>query len=495
MISTVQSTAFMSVLFGSEHHPRTHANVRVSIDSDRSAFLTGARLFFVSLTLMLGACSGGGGGGGDGSGLGPEQPSDDVSESESSCSVVDQNSWVYDNMLDYYLFFDQVPVADPSDFESPRELISELRFEERDSFSFITDQAAEELETVQGREFGLGYFWQFDDDGNVRIDTVYRDSPFGRAGVTRGDIVLTINDRPASTALDDTEFVDSQIFGSEENPQTSTWQFETGVTGETRTLQFTSTEYEINTVLASQTLVERQSGTRVGYLAFERFLVPSDDELQSAFTRFASSGIDELVVDLRYNGGGRIVIAELLASLIAGERNSGSLLYRYEFNPNYTDSNFELEFQDNVGDLNLSRVIFLTRSFTASSSEIVIGGLQPYLDVVVLGQQTTGKPFIQSGNDRCEQRLFLVEAEGFNAAGNSVFGGIDPTCSAFDDVTRDFGLDENTGEVEGMLQSALDFISDGSCAPPVTANELRISERHNDRKAGQRGNSTPRAIR
>lgn len=415
-----------------------------------------------ALTLVLSACGGG-------SSSDSNSPSNDDPQASSafdpatndSCESDVQNQWVYNNMLDYYLFYDQVPSVNPQSFASPEDLLRAVRFEERDPYSFLTDSSSSTLQFEEGREYGLGYRWGLDDNGNPRLTRVVDDSPFGRAGLERGDIIVSINGIPWNEYS--AELFQNNVFGSPDAPVTSTWEVIKRDSGENIQVSITGAEYSINTVLHKQYFTNAAYSGSIGYLAFSRFLQTSGAELQSAFQEFNDNNISDLILDLRYNSGGRVVVAEYLASLIAGSSRANQPLYEYRFNHKYTDYNYSLELLNNVGELGLSRIIILTRSGTASASEIVIAGLQPYLEVVTMGTRTSGKPYIQYGRSRCGKQLNAVEAEGFNAAGVSVYGGIAPTCHATDDRTSDFGIHPDTGRLEGMLESALDYVVFGDC--------------------------------
>lgn len=421
----------------------------------------------VLISFLLSAC--GGGGSSDSS-----TPTDDDPLASSafdpatndSCETNVQNQWVYNNMRDYYLFYDQVPQVNPQAYASPEDLLRAIRFEERDPFSFLTDSNRSTLQFDEGREFGLGYRWGYDEDDNPRLTRVVDDSPFGRAGLERGDIIININGIPWN--LYSAEQFQNNVFGSPDAPVTSSWQLQKRDTGEIVTVSITTSEYSINTVLHQQYFINQSYNGKIGYVAFSRFLKTSETELQSAFADFNANNITDLVLDLRYNSGGYISVAQYLASLVAGNSRANQTLYNYRFNDKYTSNNFSLELMNNIGELGLSRVIILTRGGTASASEIVIAGLQPHMEVVTIGTTTSGKPYIQTGRNRCGRQLNAIEAEGFNTAGVSVFGGIPAACYAADDRTSNFGIDSETGRIEGMLESALDYIVFGTCdsGPP-----------------------------
>ena len=377
-------------------------------------------------------------------------------------------------MRDYYLFYDQVPVVNPQSYDTTQELLSDIRFEDRDRFSFLTDANASSLQFEEGREFGLGYRWGRDDENNVRILQVVEASPFGLAGIERGDIIVAVDGLDwQDEAL--AEVFDERVIGTVDAPGSALWEIEKRDTGARIEIRITATEYAINSVEAVSEITYGSSTGRIGYFVFNRFLETSESELRDTFQRFSDSGINDLIVDLRYNGGGRVSIAEILASLIAGDSRADSLLYSYHFNDKYQENNYDLYLRSDVGDLNLPRVVFLTRSGTASSSEVVTLGLSPHMEVVTVGASTTGKPYIQRGRDRCGVRLNAVEAEGFNAAGVSVFGGMPASCQAEDDRMHDFGL--NDGVFEGMLRAALDYLTQGFCETSVAAKSSFSSGR------------------
>ena len=121
--------------------------------------------------------------------IGRTDPTTYTLSATTDCSVPSINRWVYRNMLDYYLYADFVPEVDPESFDSTIELIRELRFNELDPFSNVQGAIEQNEFSETGIDFGFGQRWLRDSQGNLRIARVYDDSPFGRAGIQRGDTI------------------------------------------------------------------------------------------------------------------------------------------------------------------------------------------------------------------------------------------------------------------------------------------------------------------
>ena len=381
------------------------------------------------------------------------------------CSVPSVNEWVNRNMLDYYLYSDLVPNVNPALFNSPEELVRELRFNQLDPFSNVQDAATQEEFTETGGAFGFGFRSEFDGNGNLRVTRVYDDSPFGRAGIVRGDIIVSIEGVPVNELSDELAF---ELLGDRDNPLEATWEVVRGASGLTEFIPVTIGELTANTVIFSGTFSNPAFSGTVGYLVFESFIRTSEQELDAAIADLRDAGVTELVLDLRYNGGGLISIANRLASQIAGPPIAGETLVRYEFNDKYTDVNFDFNALSASPSLDLDRVLVLTTAQTASASELVINALQPFMEVVTFGQRTLGKPFISAPKLFCGKSLNAMEAEGVNSIGVTVAGGVDADCFAADDLTRDYG--NRSGSIEGMLGSSLDYLLSGTCdASPTFA--------------------------
>ncbi len=380
----------------------------------------------------------------------------------SGCSANGIKQWAYENMTDYYLFADQVPVVNPASYATAATLVEDLRVLPFDRFSRVTTTSGDEEVFVEGKSFGIGVIWQNDSAGDLRVAAVYDDSPLGRAQIKRGFKLTSINNVLLENLSND---LYNEFVGTRENPATSTWSFEDPASAQEYTVSITPALFDINTVLHSQTLSVAGYSENIGYLVLDSFLGTTEAELDAAIAGFRQDNIKELILDLRYNGGGLVSVATKLASQIAGTATEEKLLMEYRHNVTYSEFDFAINFESVEDSLNLERLIVLTSGYTASASELVISALSPYIEVVTIGTRTVGKPYISFGNDYCGERLHALQAEGFNAGDVSVYGGIAPSCGSTDDVTSDFGAIS-----EGMLNDALDYLEFGRCDTPILAS-------------------------
>jgi C-terminal processing protease CtpA/Prc len=200
---------------------------------------------------------------------------------------------------------------------------------------------------------------------------------------------------------------------------------------------------------------------KIGYLVYHRFYSKPNNSDQALydlkmaqiFGKFKAAGINEFVLDLRYNGGGFISTAVTLASFIAKGASDKVLMTRDEYNKNVTPDlqkqyganyglrNFENR-PENIGG-NLSRVYVLTSSRTASASEMVINALKPFMEVVIVGDLTVGKnvgsTVIKDSKKRFVQGIMPIILKTYNSAGQSDYtGGFTPTFTVKESLSQPF---------------------------------------------------------
>jgi C-terminal processing protease CtpA/Prc len=200
-------------------------------------------------------------------------------------------------------------------------------------------------------------------------------------------------------------------------------------------------------------------------------VTPSFEALDAAFAELSAGGVDDLVLDLRYNGGGLVSVAQHLASYLGGTRTDGLIFAEYFHNDRNTFRNRILRFEHKPKHLTLDRLIVVTTGASASASELVINALRPFMRVVVVGATTYGKPVGQYGIEFCDKLLAPVSFALRNANGQGDFyDGFAPDCPALDDAEHPLGDPE-----EESLKEALTFASTGACRPR-SPSAARVTE-------------------
>ncbi len=346
-------------------------------------------------------------------------------------------------------------------------------------YSFIDDgSVSTELGGTNG-DFGFSVLYQETTD--LRVKYVYPGSPADKAGLKRGYQITKLNGR---TALDydngtNTNFVVNAVFGS--SPITMTVKKPDGTSAD---VNLSTATYTINPVLTYKVFTE---GTKkVGYVVFNTFTSPTNagPQLLTAFKAFTDAGITDLVVDLRYNGGGYVATAEYLDNLIVPTAKNGSLMYTYYYNDklqadnhpllsaiyninkgDFLPANNQTKFAKN-GTLDISRVFFIVTGSTASASELTINNLRPEMDVKFIGRTSYGKPVGFFAIDINKYQLYVPQFETKNSASQGgYYSGMNPGTADYpgfndyDDVTKDFG-----DSTEVLLQHALNYIKTGTYA-------------------------------
>jgi len=290
------------------------------------------------------------------------------------------------------------------------------------------------------------------------------------AGIRRGDELITLNGQPIS------EFSDNdlgQILGLN-SFEAVAMSIRTGNEGP-RTISISQQEYRWVTAAALNRFTADTNANLpiIGYVSIQAFLATTQDEIDAALERFEDAGgVDELIVDLRYNGGGLTSVARYLASVVGGAAVEGKVLQENQWSDKYAAfSNTEF-FEKVDSALNSPRVIVLTTGDTASSSEIFINSLKPYIEVVVIGDATAGKPFSSIPRTYCAKSINAMSALSVNAAGVSVLGGIQPDCRIDDSWNT---VAESTEDP--LVMGALFYASQGGCPATIVADAGRLERK------------------
>ncbi len=248
--------------------------------------------------------------------------------------------------------------------------------------------------------------------------------------------------------------------------------------GGTREIKVASNWFGLRPLAVATTFEATRNGVpvKVAYVAYHQFVGYSLWELALAFTRFASDGVSEVIVDLRYNGGGSVGTSRDLASMISGSRTDGEIFTTLKYNNKQTARNADYPFMTAETRFTapiegLNRVIVLTSANTASASELVINGLRPYMPVVLIGETTFGKPYGFTPRSACDTTYSAVQFETVNSQGVGAYSaGFAPDCTVPDDLDHELG-----DPAERRTRAALDYIANGRCSTqsPLSASIVR----------------------
>lgn len=366
----------------------------------------------------------------------------------------------------------------------------------RDQFHFTYD-TDDYNQLVSGVVAGYGISWVIVRGAvprEIRVESVQAGSAAAQAGIRRGALLVSING--VDVINDNTAAGGNAALAAMYEPSPgATYNLVLRDRGSATNFaaDLVADETHVDPVPLVSTI--QTDDARVGYLLFNDHNLPAEAALVNAVTQLAAEHIDELVLDLRYNGGGYLDIASELAYMIAGPAATQNRTFELlQFHPKHggrhpltgqliqplpfrgTAGGFSLPSGTPLPHLGLARVVVLTSDRTCSASESIINGLRGIgIEVIQVGGRTCGKPYGFYPRDNCGTTYFTVMfrgvndmnfgdyADGFSATrvtGHPLTNL--PGCGAADDLTRDLGDPQ-----EGQLATALNYLATRSC--PVAA--------------------------
>ncbi len=370
-----------------------------------------------------------------------------------ACSVADEKQRFLNYMRDDYFWYRDIPsTVNLAAYADSYALLEAIR-SNQDRFSFLLTEQEYQDRYVNAEFIGFGFGSRVENQ-RVFINYVFANSPAQLAGIRRGDELVSINGTAVTTLIQQGTYTSALGANNVGVTVELGWR---KPNGDTFTAVVSKNFVETNTVLATEVL--DMNDKQVGYFVLNSFINRTGADLNSAYNQFA--GVDELIIDVRYNGGGLIRYANQAASQAAGNNVIGNVFTRYIYNDKNTSSNQIEYFQlyEGIRQLNLERVYVLTTAASCSSSELIINALEPFVDVVVIGGRTCGKPVGQSPRSICDKRTFVVNFETVNADFEGrYFNGIPADCEVADVLVGDWG-DVN----DPLLVATRNHIATGSC--------------------------------
>jgi C-terminal peptidase prc len=364
--------------------------------------------------------------------------------------VISFQPYLHKLFLSEYFWADKVTKEIKyENYKTPQSMIDGLKYKTLDRWSIVLSKK-DNSDFMSQKSGGFGFAYSTDEERiviQVRID-----SPADRAGLKRGDIILSVNGIDAT--------VEEIKKAGREIDVLSSFQIYRASISEILEINIRSEEYTFKVTKAS-TMTSENNET-IGYMYFDSFTASATAEINQAFDYFQQQGIKKLVIDLRYNGGGSVTTTSILLDKLIRDRDD-EIQFTMKWNDKNQDKNEISRFETDDNSIALEQIIFLTTKMTASASEIAINAMRAYLgdEVVLIGTKTHGKPVGMAGRTDGEYIYYLVNFVISNNDGfYDYFDGIDVTegCETYDDLSHQLGDIE-----ENMLQKALFYIDNGHC--------------------------------
>ncbi|SFV10113.1 S41 family peptidase [Pseudoduganella namucuonensis] len=393
---------------------------------------------------------------------------------------------------DTYLWYSELPAADPAAYATAPAYFNALKTplltasgKPKDRYHFTYDSDEYE-ELSRGVELGYGLTFVRNAAPNIprtwRIASIAPGSPAEKAGLKRGDRLEQV---------DYEDFVWKGDAATVAKLNAGLFPVKAGETHEMvfsrgfQMLMVFMQAQKVDVAPVQNTRVLETPTGKVGYLTFNSHNAVSELQLIESFTALQNAKVNDLVLDLRYNGGGLLVIASELAYMIAGPGPTSGKTFEHTLNNGKGRQETPLIFLPlSLGlhtakpapylkplpTLNLKRVTILAGPGTCSASESVINGLRGVdVEVTLIGGQTCGKPYAFVPTPNCGTTYFTIQYQGVNAKGFGDYSdGFAPTCAVADDFTRHQG-----DPAEALLAEALHYRANGKCSAPAASARAR----------------------
>jgi C-terminal processing protease CtpA/Prc len=435
------------------------------------------------LSLLLASCGGGGSSGGGGGGPVTVTPTPTPTPT-ASCGLSARQAFAKAVIDEWYLFPSDVATnVNPANFADVQTYIDALvapaRALNKDRyFTYVTSIAEEDAFFTNGSSAGFGVRLAYDPTAQrVIIAEAYENAPALAAGIDRGTQIVGIgtnasNIRAISTivASEGTQGITDALGPSDPGVTRILRIVEPG--GGTRDVSVTKADYDLDPISDRYgAKIISEGGHAYGYVNLRSFISSADPQLRAAFLNFRNQGVTDVVIDLRYNGGGLVSTAELFGDLLGRNRAASDLFSQTNFRASKAGNNTRHTFTTQPEAIAPTRIAFIGTGSTASASELVINGMLPYLgtNMTLVGSNTYGKPVGQIALDKseCDERMRVIAfATGNAASSGDYFDGLAPkignSCAADDDLSLPLGDPR-----EASVRAAIDFLAGGSCTTPI----------------------------
>jgi carboxyl-terminal processing protease len=405
------------------------------------------RFCIAALPLLLASCGGG-------------------TSNEDKCSVDGQKSWLGDYMNEWYFWTAISPKPNANNFSTVDSYFTALQYittsPNLDYDRFSRRETDESFNRFFGDGNSLGYGVSVaglelgsDSSKPLLVRYVEPASPAAAQGLARGDVILAINGRSAADIVAKEDF--SALTANKAGDVLS---LTLKVGNAERLVSVTAAVFALTPVRNSKVLTT-SGGRKLGYLLVNNMVTQALTRFEEAFTQFKAAGVNDVVLDLRYNGGGLVSTGNTLASYIAGTRGSGLNYAKLRYNDKRAaTSNFTYAFEQKTSALNLPRVFVLMGRRTCSASEQVINGLiGAGLQVITVGENSCGKPVGFLPTSYCGYTYSVVNFDSVNHRNEGgYFSGLKAACAVPEDFSKTQGAADDP-----LLASAQFYVDTGRC--------------------------------
>ncbi|WP_380781345.1 S41 family peptidase [Sphingomonas sp. R86520] len=435
------------------------------------------RVRFGAMLAMAAMLSGCGGSDSGNVSTGGSTPSPTPTAS-AGCSLRERQDWAAAQLREWYLFPDTLPASlSPTPYTTVDDYIDALtataRAQRKDRyFTYLTSIKDENAYYNSGSSAGFGFRLGIDSTNRLYVIESFEGAPALAAGLDRGTEIVAVGTTTSNlrtiTAIMAAE--GSAGLTTALGPDTvgTSRVFQIADAAGTRTVTVAKSDFTLQPVSSRYgTQIIQDGGRSVGYVNLRTFISTADPALRQAFARFRAQGITNVIVDLRYNGGGLVATAELLSDLMGANRSTSEVVDYTTFRTEKAANNSTRFFAPQPESIAPTKIAFIGTGGTASASEFVINAFIPYLhaNAALIGTNTFGKPVGQIALDKpdCDDRLRVIAFATQNAARQGAyFDGlatkVEASCRANDDIGYPLGDPR-----EASTRQALDFLAGRSC--------------------------------
>ena len=429
------------------------------------------------------------------------------------CQAINEKNWLRSWSNETYLWYDEIIDTNPALTSGVIDYFNTLKTEQltesgakKDNFHFSLPTDEWQRQNQSGLSFGYGFNIKIIAGSAPRqavVSYTEPNTPASNQNIIRGFELLEVDgvDFINTTSSSEVGIINAGLF-PEQTGKVTEFVFRDISTNENRTVTLTSQNIESQPVMNVRT--DLVAGD-VGYFQFNSHNAIAETQLYNAFNQLAASSIKDLVIDVRYNGGGLLQMASQVGYMVGGSNTQGKIFERTIFNDKYPNTNpvtgqaltpmpFTnrfVGFENNsaivagtpLPTLNLERVFVLTTSSTCSASEAIINGLRGAdVEIIQIGAGTCGKPYGFYPTDNCDTTYFTIQFTGENNKGfgeysdgfapqNTIDDARQPVriagCAVADDFTKRLG-----DASESLLSTALSYRENGSCPAPSSINSV-----------------------